>query len=140
MAVKIITNNPRLAEDLKEKDVDFLFLDRPAQIALLLSRDLIMEGWRLAADPLSGYNKRYNPFHTVFLTDDSDNDLASDVLRLERAAIHLNDPKRPESEKTDRIIRDYMQLDYSLAVNTLKILTNIGEKTERRQTNGNPKG
>lgn len=119
MAIKIITNNPLLAKELKEKHLDFIFLDRSAQAVLLLSRDLILEGWRLAADPLSGYNKRYNPYHTIFLTDDSENDFSFDVLRLERAANHLDDPKRPASETTTRIIRDYMELDYSLANNTL---------------------
>ncbi|HQA59050.1 MAG TPA: GrdX family protein [Acetivibrio sp.] len=125
MTIKIITNNPLLAEDLKKQECDYLFSNQQAQVLLLLARDLILKGWRLAADPLSGYNKKINSYHTIFLTNDSNYNLAdyyNDIIRLEEAANHLNDPRRSKSEDIPRVVRGYMQLDYSLACSTLELL------------------
>ena len=119
MGLLIVTNNPEVAETLRDRGFKLVFLDGPAQASLRYARDKVVEGWRLAADPLAGYKRRFNPYHTVFLSDDDGGDISYDVLRLEKAALHLDSSDRPTAEDTPRIHMDYRTLDLSLASNTL---------------------
>lgn len=83
MNVLVVTNNPEAGERLEKLGLCVEFTDGNAKRSLLHARDLIIKGWHLAADPRGGYNKRYNPCHTVFLCDEAISNMGEDVLVLE---------------------------------------------------------
>jgi hypothetical protein len=58
-------------------------------------------------------------YHTVFLEKATPFSLSKELLRLEKAMNHLDDPARPLTEKKPNIIIDYQILDYSIACSTL---------------------
>lgn len=119
MKVKIITNNYSVNKYSVERGYDTTFLSCSSQKVLRFSRDLILCGWRLAADPLAGYISRYNPYHTVLLQENYCKDIVTkDILRLEEAANHLESPNSPK-EIDEKTKRDYCYLDYSIATSTM---------------------
>lgn len=123
MQLKVITNNPQIRQLLRERQEDCQFIDaEEADAVLLAAQQLIMAGWRLAADPLQGYYTRYNPFHTVFLQNGGDDSPDMQILRLQHSVEHLHSSRRPPIEKTPRIRADYQALDYSLACSTMALL------------------
>lgn len=118
----VITNNGDVSQMMAERQISCQYQAQGAAYVLADSRDRLLEGWRLAADPLAGYNTRFNPYHTVFLMKTcplSGQELAAEVLRLERARLHLSSPKRLAAEEREDIVQDYQCLDTSLAENTL---------------------
>ena len=120
MTICIVTNNPGVAEITIPLNWIMDFNDCPAQHSLLHARDLLLNGWQLAADPLAGYRRRFNPYHTVFLIENKGQVNGYDILRLERAARHIESTKRPIVENTKKIRNDYRLLDLSLSLSTLK--------------------
>ena len=121
MPIRVVTNNPRVPALMDACGFTAVFMEGSAKSALLGARDMVVAGWRLAADPLAGY-KRFNPYHTVFLTDGANGGAAADILRLERAALHMQSPNRPTAENTESINADYGILDASIAACTAKRL------------------
>ena len=81
MNVLVVTNNPEAGERLEKLGLCVEFTDGNAKRSLLHARDLIIKGWHLAADPRGGYNKRYNPCHTVFLCDEAISNMGEDVYK-----------------------------------------------------------
>ena len=133
----IVTNNRLVRDSLLQNKDAYLFISGEAENVLLAARNLIMEGWRLAVDPLQGYYTRFNPYHTVFLQEHlfinadygeagisfTDMSFSSQILRLEKGAAHLRGPKRPPAENTPQIRADYQYLDYQLAGTALRLLS-----------------
>lgn len=128
MEIKIVTNNPWVHEQAAQENMACEYYPSDAQSILLYARDLLCQGWQLAADPLAGYNTRFNPYHSVFLEQGEaklTQQKGEEMQRLERAARHLDHPRRPAAEKTDSIRRDYQQLDLALASNTMLRLQSL---------------
>jgi hypothetical protein len=133
----IVTNNYLVWDNLLKNSDECLFISGEAGKVLLTTRDLLIEGWRLAVDPLQGYYTRFNPYHTVFLQKDlfitadyeevgisfTGMSPSSQILRLEKGVAHLRDPKRPPAEDTPQIRTDYQYLDYQLAGTALRLLS-----------------
>ena len=122
MKIIVVTNNLSVKRSLQKHKLEIVFVDGPAQLALKTARDMILDGWHLAADPLAGYYIRYNPYHTVFLSDENLSSTSEDILILEHAICHLDDPRRPAAEDVPEIRADYQILDHSLATNTAESL------------------
>lgn len=124
MNVLVVTNNPAAGEKLEKLGLRVEFTKGNAKRSLLHARDLIIKGWHLAADPRGGYNKRYNPCHTVFLCDESVSDMGEDVLVLEKLAQFHDSPYRPDALYTDLELKDFQILDMSIALRTTEHLKN----------------
>ena len=124
MNVLVVTNNPAAGEKLEKLGLRVEFTKGNAKRSLLHARDLIIKGWHLAADPRGGYNKRYNPCHTVFLCDESVSDMGEDVLVLEILAQFHDSPDRPDALHTDFELEDFQILDMSIALRTTEHLKN----------------
>lgn len=126
MIVKVITNNPKVKFYSLDKGYDTTFIAGSSKEVLSYSRDLILSGWKLAADPLKAYFSRYNPFHTVFLQESfQDDSIAADIIRLEKAILHLDSPEHPK-KIDDKTKSDYCDLDYSIATSTMSgLLSNL---------------
>ena len=119
MKIKVVTNNPKVNKYSLEEGFDAIFLNCSSQKVLHYARDLILNGWCLAADPLAGYISRYNPYHTVFLQESFNNkSIGKDILRLEKAACHLENPNRPK-EIDEKTKSDYCYMDFSIATSTM---------------------
>lgn len=124
MNVLVVTNNPTAGEELKKLGIPVEVAEGRAEKSLLRARDLVIKGWHLAADPRGGYNKRYNPYHTVFLCDEAGSDMGEDVLILEKLAQFQDSPYRPDAQHTDRELKDFRILDMSIALRTTEHLKN----------------
>lgn len=124
MNVLVVTNNPAAGEELKKQGLLVEVAGGKAEKSLLHARDLVIKGWHLAADPRGGYNKRYNPYHTVFLCDEAGSDMGEDVLILETLAQFHDSPYRPDAQHTERELKDFRILDMSIALRTTEHLKN----------------
>jgi hypothetical protein len=119
MPLKILTNNRSVFERFIHQGQDVLFVEGHAKRVIEDCRSWIYEGWQLAADPLAGYLSRPNPYHTFFLQRDQDGKVrGKHLLRLERTAEQWSkyDNVIP---MTDKLWRDYAELDCSIASSTL---------------------
>lgn len=119
MGLRTVTNNKQVYEYCQNGGLDCVLVEGGVKEALFLSRDLLMNGWRLAVDPLAGYLSRPNPYHTLFLRDNPQEEVAGDdVLRIEDALIqwHRYTNIIP---MTPRLDADYIELDFSLAINSI---------------------
>lgn len=120
MSLLIVTNNTRLYRHLSDIKMDAILIDGHAKDVIRTCCDHIYEGWRLSADPLAGYLSRPNPYHTIFLQKDSNNRVwGKDLIRLERTFEQWSkyDNIIP---MTARLLKDYEELDYSIAQSTLE--------------------
>jgi hypothetical protein len=123
MSLIILTNNPKVNDYLLGKCLNAVYIDGHAKDVISSSCDYIYVGWRLAADPLAGYLSRPNPYHTIFLQKDPrDRVRGEDLVRLKRASQQW---ERYDNiiPMTDRLYKDYEELDFSIAVSTLEGLT-----------------
>ncbi len=119
MKIIAVTNNQNIYEELSSQGYCVRYFKGDSVTVLQKARDLVMEGWILAADALAGYNFRNNPYHTVFLQETEGNHEVKvyDILRLEQC-MHVH--QRKATEKGERIDRDYNSMDYSIAMNTFE--------------------
>jgi len=118
--LKIVTNNLKVQKYCIDNAYLFDFVQGHAQEVLFATREFLLQKWKLAADPLAGHLSRPNPYHTVILQKNLQTEpIAEDILRIETALcqwyLYTN-----VIELTDRLYRDYCELDFSLAVNTLQ--------------------
>lgn len=122
MRVLVITNNWQVKEKLEKLETAVLYQENPVRTTLLYARDQVIQGWHLAADPRGGYNKRFNPYHTVFLCDEAVNNTGEDVWILEEAAAFSHSPYQVEAEYTVSELRDFQILDTAIAERTYERL------------------
>jgi hypothetical protein len=61
--IRVVTNNQLIKEYTEILGIPSDYWFGESHIALRKARDMLMEGWRLAVDPLSGYNTRFSPYH-----------------------------------------------------------------------------
>jgi hypothetical protein len=119
MSLKILTNNPRVLAQFTHLNQHVEFVEGHAKDVIEDCQHCIYNSWKLAADPLAGYFSRPNPYHTIFLQKGRDEKVYGEhLLRLKRTA--------EQWEKYDNVIpmteklwKDYEELDYSFAMSTL---------------------
>lgn len=107
--------------EFKSNCIEFEFCEGNIKNLLLICINLVKSGWRLVVDPLGGYISRPNPFHTIILEIDKRVSCkAQDFLKLEYLLKlyfrQLGDYEKASKENWE----DYMELDYSLALNAIK--------------------
>lgn len=123
MKILCVTNNPAVGKKYDSEEIEVKFQNTTAREILLTARDFLIEGWSLAADPRGGYNKRFNPYHTVFLWDKTlGARMGEEVLALEQAAIFANSPYRPDYAFSEADLSDMKILDASIADETYRRL------------------
>ncbi len=123
MALKVITNNKKVKDYCSENEYDFVLMQEDIKEVLFVTRDLLTQGWKLAADPLGGYNFRFNPYHTVILqTSEDSSNLEYDVLRVDSILSKWYKEANDIRNANQKMINDYSDLDYSFATNSLERL------------------
>ena len=122
MRVKVITNNPDARDYANDMGFDTEFVPGTVKEVMCQSRDLLLSGWRLAADPLMGYFLRPNPYHTVFLCESGGKELpGDDIIRVERCFLVIEE-KGQKSDLEEPLLSDYRAMDLSLAQNSMNAL------------------
>jgi len=120
MALKIITNNPKVYDYCLKNRQNTEFFHGHAKDLLLYTRNFLFKEFRLAADPLGGYLSRPNPYHTVFLQNASGSEIkAEDVIRIE-TSVNQWYKYTNITEMTRQLDIQYQELDFSIAINTLE--------------------
>lgn len=119
MEILVVTNNLVVFDEFYKQNLKTEYIDGTADKSMLRARDLVVLGWHLAADPRGGYNKRFNPYHTVFLCDQAESDIGEDILQLETTAYFRNSPYSSSDMFTERERKDFQILDASIARRTL---------------------
>ncbi len=119
MSLLIITNNHKIKDFALEKKLDVIFVEGDAKETLFMVRKKLLNGWRLAIDPLAGYLSRPNPFHTVVVQENCTGEvIGDDIIRIEYAISQWN---RYEHilPMTPKLEADYRELDFSLGVSSI---------------------
>lgn len=124
--IKILTNNDRVYDLMNAQNHDCRFLSGTAVAVIKeAAQMMLMHGWRLASDPLAGYNSRLNPYHTIFLQLAPDADTKFDMLRFENLICRWQkSPVIPNAPAS--IYADFKQLDLSIAAHTSEQLFKYG--------------
>lgn len=92
-------------------------IDGSVKDVVILTRDLIMSGMRLAADPLAGRRERANPCLSVLLKDSKQDEIPMyDILRLEQLLEIYYNNKDYIEHFSDSQYTDYAILDESLII------------------------
>ncbi len=124
--IKILTNNDRVYDLMSKQNHDCDFFDGTAAIVIKeAAQMMLLHGWRLASDPLAGYNSRLNPYHTIFLQLAPENDTKFDMSRFENLICRWQKcPAIPNASTS--IYADFKQLDLSIATHTSEQLFKYG--------------
>jgi len=118
-----ITNNNDLAKCVSNVQ----FVDGPALSVLIMGRDLIHKGWKLAANPFYGNLKpNQQPYRTLVLSSDRENELVKveerSLFLIESAITAYSECKviRKPGDMAEEIDMDYKYVDFALMEETLK--------------------
>ena len=114
----LVTNNEEVLalECLKQQDAPMVLeIDGHAVDVLRTTRDILLQGWRLSADPLAGHFIRLNPYHTILLEKGEDRQCrCKDLARIERALVQWDRSDEPVLVRGS-YKSDYQMIDRSLA-------------------------
>ena len=114
----LVTNNEEVLamECLKQQDAPMVLeIDGHAVDVLRATRDILLQGWRLSADPLAGHFIRLNPYHTILLEKGEDRQCRCyDLARIERALAQWDRSGEPVLVRGS-YKSDYQMIDRSLA-------------------------
>ena len=120
MEVKVITNNSKSCM-LKSLDghIELTITDNVEEV-VSASRDYLMNGWILAADPLAGHRGRPNPYISVILRQNRGSEyIGEDILRVEYLLYIFNMELKNRSYD-EKVLDDYREVDFSILLNALK--------------------
>lgn len=134
--LKVMTNNHRFLKLPGRDGLEVVFINGHAKDVIMKCSELIYEGWQLAADPLAGYFSRPNPYHTVFLQKGGEARIrGEDLIRLDRT-LEQWDRYDNVIPVTDRLLKDYCELDFSIACSTMDGLIKIPGLTDKYYKRG----
>ena len=118
-----ITNNNDLVKCVSNAQ----FVDGPALSVLVMARDLIHKGWKLAANPFYGNLKpNQQPYRTLVLSSDRENEIVKveehSLFLIESAITVYSECKviRKPGDMAEEIDMDYKYVDFALMEETLK--------------------
>ena len=129
-----ITNNNDLAKCVSNAQ----FVDGPALSVLVMARDLIHKGWKLAANPFYGNLKpNQQPYRTLVLSSDRENELVKveerSLFLIESAITVYSECKviRKPGDMAEEIDMDYKYVDFALMEETLNSCGILRESLKR---------
>ena len=118
-----ITNNIDLAKCVSNAQ----FIDGPALSVLIMARNLIHKGWKLAASPFYGNLKpNQQPYRTLVLSSGGENEIVKveehSLFLIESAIVAYSECKviRKPCDMAEEIDMDYKYVDFALMEETLK--------------------
>lgn len=116
----IVTNNPKIAENVSDREV--AMLDETYVGTLKKCRDLIHEGYELLSHPLYGSVKpNETPYRTVIMKKGKSLDTNS--LNLIEEAIETAtkfEKNKSTPQWTERVLDDFRVIDFDIFRNTIQ--------------------
>lgn len=123
MSSLLVTNNDTVISlsCLKQQNTTRVFrIEGHAVEVLGAVRNLLLQGWKLAADPLAGHYIRLNPFHTILLKKGEERQCQyKDLARIDRA-LELWERSGESLNVRDQWKTDYQSIDCSLTASMLE--------------------
>lgn len=120
----IITNNENVISQIKKSGAEYKYIKGHALDVLHYTKELLLRGYRLAADPLAGHYERLNPYHTIFAERDlrSKREDFYDLERIEKSEIRWKTHGNDIRPATPLLTEQYKGLDESIAMSTFSSL------------------
>lgn len=118
----VITNNPKIAEEVKSRNVEIIYMsDSDFMEVLYKVRDFIHLGYKLLTHPIVSSIKPYEtPYKTVALSKGSDLDLYSLELIENSIELTKNFLDKPRRKLTKEIDEDFKLIDYKLVIGAIE--------------------
>ena len=113
----IITNNPKIAEEMSGKDIDISYFEQADFMEILYkARDFIHLGYKLLTHPIVSSIKPYEtPYKTIVLAcNNGEIDLESIELIENSIELSKNFLDKPRRKLTENIDEDFKLIDYEL--------------------------
>ena len=113
----IITNNPKIAEEMTSKNIDVSYFEQADFMEILYkARDIIHLGYKLLTHPIVSSIKPYEtPYKTIVLTyNNGEIDLESIELIENSIELSKNFLDKPRRKLTKNIDEDFRLIDYEL--------------------------
>ena len=118
----IITNNPKIFEEVKSKNAEIIYMsDSDFMEVLYKVRDFIHLGYELLTHPIVSSIKPYEtPYKSVALSKSRDLDLYSLELIENSIELTRNFLDKPRRKLTQEIDNDFKLIDYDLVIGALE--------------------
>lgn len=113
----IITNNPKIVEEISNKNIDISYFERADFMEILYkARDIIHLGYKLLTHPIVSSIKPYEtPYKTIVIGyNDGEIDLESIELIENSIELSKNFLDKPRRKLTKTIDEDFKLIDYEL--------------------------
>ena len=113
----IITNNPKIAEEMTSKNIDVSYFEQADFMEILYkARDIIHLGYKLLTHPIVSSIKPYEtPYKTIVLAyNNGEIDLESIELIENSIELSKNFLDKPRRKLTKSIDEDFRLIDYEL--------------------------
>ena len=113
----IITNNPKIAEEMASKNIGVSYFEQSDFMEILYkARDIIHLGYKLLTHPIVSSIKPYEtPYKTIVLTyNNGEIDLESIELIENSIELSKNFLDKPRRKLTKSIDEDFRLIDYEL--------------------------
>ena len=122
MSCIIITNNPKIFEEVKSKNAEIIYMsDSDFMEVLYKVRDFIHLGYELLTHPIVSSIKPYEtPYKSVALSKSIDLDLYSLELIENSIELTRNFLDKPRRKLTQEIDNDFKLIDYDLVIGALE--------------------
>ena len=118
----VITNNPKIAEEVKSRNVEIIYMsDSDFMEVLYKVRDFIHLGYELLTHPIVSSIKPYEtPYKSVALSKSTDLDMYSLELIENSIELTRNFLDKPRRKLTQEIDNDFKLIDYDLVIGALE--------------------
>ena len=122
MSCIIITNNPKIFEEVKSKNAEIIYMsDSDFMEVLYKVRDFIHLGYELLTHPIVSSIKPYEtPYKSVAVSKSTDLDLYSLELIENSIEFTRNFLDKPRRKLTQEIDNDFRLIDYNLVIGALE--------------------
>lgn len=118
----VITNNPKIFEEVKSKNAEIIYmLNSDFMEVLYKVRDFVHLGYKLLTHPIVSSIKPYEtPYKSVALSKGSELDLYSLELIENSIELTKNFLDKPKRKLTKEIDDDFRLIDYKLVIGAIE--------------------
>ncbi|WP_157149969.1 GrdX family protein [Brachyspira sp. SAP_772] len=118
----VITNNPKIFEEVKSKNAEIIYMSNSDFMEVLCKvRDYVHLGYKLLTHPIVSSIKPYEtPYKSVALSKSPELDLYSLELIENSIELTKNFLDKPRRKLTKEIDEDFKLIDYKLVIGAIE--------------------
>lgn len=118
----VITNNPKIFEEVKSKNAEIIYMSNSDFMEVLYKvRDFVHLGYKLLTHPIVSSIKPYEtPYKSIALSKGSELDLYSLELIENSIELTKNFLDKPKRKLTKEIDDDFRLIDYKLVIGAIE--------------------